>query len=151
MNEAEKKIVHNIEKYGCHITSVFDPDGEDPNFSYSTGISKTYNAPELIVIGLSTNLSQSIINTYANLLKEKREFEKGEFYKGFLEGFEITFREVSEASKKEHMLSACWFHENKFEALQLVYPTTKGVWPWDPEATKSFHSLQPSLAEKSEW
>ena len=38
MNQTEIKIMGNIEKYGCHVTSVFDPKEEDPNFTYTVGI-----------------------------------------------------------------------------------------------------------------
>ncbi|MBB1400090.1 DUF4262 domain-containing protein [Pseudoalteromonas sp. SG44-8] len=151
MNETEKEIVRIIEKYGCYVTSVFDPDGESPNFTYSTGITDTYGAPELIIIGLNTDLAQSIVNNYAGRLKNGEEFTIGEFYEGFLEGFDVTFSGVSLKNKKEYMLSACWYNADEFEALQLVYPTTSGVWPWDADASESFLSIQPSLATNSAW
>lgn len=41
MNQAEIKIMGNIEKYGCHVTSVFDPKEEDPNFTYTVSVTRT--------------------------------------------------------------------------------------------------------------
>ena len=151
MNEAEKKIVKTIEQFGCHVTSVFGPDGEQPNFTYSTGIEKTYGAPELIVVGLSTDLAHSIVNDYAARLKSGEQFEIGQFYSDFLSGFDVTFNEVSQANKEQYMLSACWFNNNQFEALQLIYPTTSGIWPWEAQASENFLSIQPSLASPSVW
>ena len=49
------------------------------------------------------------------------------------------------------MLSACWYNNDKFEALQLVHPTTSGIWPRDADANQSFLTLQPCLATKSAW
>ncbi len=151
MNEAEKKILQVIEQYGCYVTSVFDPEGESPNFTYSTGFSKTYDAPELIIIGLNSKLAHSIVNNYEGRLKNGEKFSIGEFYEGFLEGFDVTFCEVSQENKQEFMLSACWYNNDKFEALQLVYPTTSGIWPWDAAANQSFLTLQPCPATKSAW
>ena len=151
MNEAEKKIVKIIEEYGCHVTTVFDPEGKSPTFCYSTGITKTYGSPEIIVVGLATDLGHSIVNNYAGRLKSGEMFEVGSFYPDFLNGFDVTFGEVSLSSKEEYMLSSCWFNKNKFQALQLIYPTTSGVWPWENEATDSFRSFQPSLAEEGVW
>jgi hypothetical protein len=151
MNEAEKKIIKNIDEYGCHVTTVFDPNGDDPTFCYSTGIMKTYGSPEIIVVGLSVDLGHSIVNNYAGRLKAGAKFGVGNFYPDFLGGFDVTFGEVSQSNKEKYMLSSCWFNGNEFDALQLIYPTTKGVWPWAKEATESFHAVQPSLAGNKAW
>ena len=151
MNEAEKKIVENIEKYGCHITSVFDNTGEEPSFTYSTGIQKSVNAPEVIVIGLPNKLAASVVNNYLKRIKEGETFEVGKFYPDFLEGFDITFGSVSHENKQKFMLSSCWYYKNTFEALQLIFPTTTGVWPWDAEADEGSHIMQPCLGEQISW
>ena len=151
MNEAEKKIVKIIEEFGCHVTTVFDPEGEDSNFSYSTGIKKTYEAPEIIVVGLTADLGQSVVNNYAGRLKKGEKFEINKLYSGFLSGFDITFGDVSQTNKEDYMISSSWFNNNCFEAIQLIYPTVKGIWPWDKEASENFHNIQPCLAEDKAW
>jgi len=50
MNEYERNLLRHIDEYGCSATSVFDPDGGDPPFSYSIGIAKSCGAPELVLI-----------------------------------------------------------------------------------------------------
>ena len=35
-----------------------------------------------------------------------------------------------------------------FEAVQLIWPTTSGVWPWEPAASEWFRSNQPLLASE---
>lgn len=151
MNEAEKKIVGNIEKHGCHVTSVFDNGGGSPSFTYSTGIQKTLNAPEVIIVGLPNQLAASVVNNYMRRIREGETFEKGNFYPDFLSGFDVTFGEVSVESKKEFLLSSCWYYNDKFEALQLIFPTTSGIWPWEAEASDAFHEIQPCLAEPATW
>jgi len=151
MNEAEKKIVENIEKHGCHITSVFDNSGEKPSFTYSTGIQKSVSAPEVIIVGLPNKLAASVANNYLRRIREGETFEVGKFYPDFLAGFDITFGVVSQENKEKFMLSSCWYYKNAFEALQLIFPTTSGVWPWDKNAEKSFHEIQPCLGEQCSW
>lgn len=151
MNEAENKIVENIDKFNCHVTSVFDPRGEALSFTYSTGLFKTLDVPELIIVGLSSELAHSIVNNYRDRVKAGEKFELNEFYSDFLDGFDITFHEVSESNKNEFMLSSVWFYDCGFNAIQLVFPTTDGVWPWESEASDSFKELQPSLSGKGEW
>lgn len=151
MNEAEKKIVENIEKHGCHITSVFDNTGEEPSFTYSTGIQKSVNAPEVIVVGLPSKLAASVVNNYLRRIKEGETFEVGKFYPDFLSSFDVAFGAVSHENKQKFMLSSCWYYKNTFEALQLIFPTTSGVWPWDTEASENFHEIQSCLSEQSFW
>ena len=102
-------------------------------------------------MGLATDLGHILVNRYAGRLKSAEQFEIDERYGDFLEGFEITFGPVSEASKTEYMLSACWFNKNEFNALQLIYPSTLGVWPSDRDASAAFKAIQPCLADKKKW
>ena len=151
MNEAEKKIIENIEKHGCHVTSVFDNSGKSPSFTYTTGVQKSHNAPEVLIIGLPNKLAASVANNYMRRVSEGEVFEIGEFYKDFLANFDITFGNVSLRKKKEYMLSSCWFYKDNFDAMQLIYPTTEGIWPWDENADDDFHKIQPSLGEPAAW
>ncbi|GHB80010.1 hypothetical protein GCM10008107_31840 [Psychrosphaera saromensis] len=152
MNESEKKIIGNIDEYGCHITSVVDRKKEDPDFTYTIGINQEEKAPELIVLGLRHELGSWIANEYNRRVKGGEKFLEGEYYNGFLEGFQVSFREVAEEYKKEFMLSCNWLYKGtNYPALQLVYPNISGVWPWAEDADEEFRDLQPSFQEKPEW
>jgi hypothetical protein len=147
MKEYERNILDHIEQYGCSVTSVFDPDEDKPPFSYSIGIAKKAGAPELIIIGLSSKLGHWIVNEYNRRLIDGERFAQGVLYSGFLDGFEVQFGPVSQQHREEYMLTACWLHGGpEFEALQLIWPNTSGVWPWDPEASEWFRSNQPLLS-----
>ena len=142
----------NIEKYGCHITSVFDPEEKDINFTYTVGIKKSENKPELIIPGLRSELASWIANEYNRRVKEGEKFNTSDLYSDFLEGFDIRFKPVCTKYKEKLMLSCDWLYSgSEFEVLQLIYPTVKGVWPWQPKANKSFKELQPSLQDPPEW
>ena len=41
MEQYERNILQHIEEHGCSVTSVFDPDGKEPPFSYSIGIARS--------------------------------------------------------------------------------------------------------------
>jgi hypothetical protein len=147
MDEYERNIISHIEEHGCSVTSVFDPDGDDPPFSYSIGIAKSAGAPELIVVGLDSKIGHWLVNEYNRRVKTGERFSQGVLYIGFLEGFAVQFGSVSRHYRKEHMRSTCWLHDGPdFEALQLIWPNTSGVWPWDPDADDWFRTNQPLLA-----
>ena len=147
MEDYERNIHTHIEEHGCSVTSVFDPEGSEPPFSYSIGIAKTAMAPELIVVGLKPEMGHWLVNEYNRRVKAGESFVPGVLYLGFLEGFSVQFRPVARKHREEYMRSATWLHGGPdFEALQLIWPSTTGVWPWAPEASEWFRANQPLLA-----
>ena len=49
LSENEKKVIFNIDTYGLHVVKVME-DATGLGFSYSIGLYKTYNHPEIIII-----------------------------------------------------------------------------------------------------
>lgn len=95
MEKYEQDILSNIEEFGCSVTSVVDPDGTEPSFSYSIGIAKSSGAPELIVVGLSSKMGHWLVNEYNRRVRKGERFSEGVLYGGFLEGFEVQFGAVA--------------------------------------------------------
>lgn len=146
MKPAEQRILKDIEQFGCHVTSVFDPKQEEPSFSYSIGLTKTLGAPEVIIVGVRPELGHSLVNIFMDRVRAGELFVAGTPYLGFLNGFPVYFRQVLEAHRKTYMLSATWLYGGTdYQALQIVYPTTDGIWPWDAAASDWFRGNQPLL------
>ena len=145
-NDYERKLLDNIERHGCQVTSVFDPDGDGPAFSYSVGIPLKFGAPEVIVVGLPIELGHRLVNTYRDRVRAGDRFVPRTPYQGFLEGFPVSFVVVAARHREQYLRSARWLHGGvAFDALQLVFPTKAGVWPWDPSAPEGFLKAQPLL------
>ena len=146
MKAAEQRILDDIEQFGCHVTSVFDPEQVEPSFSYSIGLTRSLSIPEVIVVGVRPDLGQSLVNSYMDRARAGESFIPGVPYLGFLSGFPVYFRPVLETHRKGYMLSATWLYGGTdYEALQIIYPTTEGVWPWDQGASDWFRTNQPLL------
>ena len=65
---------------------------------------------------------------------------------GLLDGFQVTFRPVPMDHAVAHFGWAFWYYDGEtFPTLQLVYPSTAGIWPWDANASDSFRADQPVL------
>lgn len=144
-NEPEPLVLKNIEKYGFHINQVM-AEGEFPPFSYSVGIDTSFQKPNLCVIGLKEPIAMFVINEYVILLKEGKQFETGKLYSDFLENHDICFEIVSEKYYEDYFGRAIWHYNSlQFKMLQLVYPTTSGIYPWTPNAPKDFLEWQPVL------
>lgn len=147
--ENDKRVAADVEKYGCHVISVFDPEEKLPTFSYSIGIQATSGAPEAIVIGLSPKLGHAMINEYNTQVRKGVRFERATRYPGFLEGFEIYVEPARAALLAEYTLGCDRFYQGAgYAVVQLIYPTTAGAWPWEKAASDWFRSHQPMLGRK---
>jgi Domain of unknown function (DUF4262) len=144
----EQKALADIEQYGCHVVHVLAED-ELPPFSYSVGIQRSSGAPELIVIGLKRPLGHFIVNEYNRRVRTGERFAAGQIASGFIEGFNCHFRPVHSSHHRAYLGWDVWLYHGELQVLQLVYPTTAGVWPWDSEADDQFRAWQP-LLEKPE-
>jgi hypothetical protein len=154
LTEYESKILANVDAFGCHVTTVFDPDGDAPSFSYSTGFCKTVSQSEVIVFGLPHGLMHSMINS--TLDQCKSGLLLGEFTRiaGLLDGFDVIARSIPDYRiEREYLNSAMWFHQHEFDstldrAVQLVWPSSEtGLFPWEVGCHRSVIEAQPALYE----
>ena len=147
--ENDKRVAADVEKYGCHVISVFDPEEKLPTFSYSVGIQATSGAPEAIVIGVRQNLGHSMINEYNHRVRKGARFQRAVQYPGFLDGFNIYVEPAKAALLSEYTLGCTRFYKGEdYSVVQLIYPTTSGVWPWHKAASEWFKSNQPMLGRR---
>lgn len=146
---SDKRVVDNICKYGCHVLSVFDPEEKHPNFTYSIGIQETTGAPEVLVVGIRSELGHSMVSEYHAQLKKGVQFKRGVLYQGFLEGFAVYVEPVKPQNLSEYT-GGCnrYYKEKHYSVVQLIYPSTTGVWTWQSLATTWFKVNQPMLGRK---
>ncbi len=146
MNRGEQKALADIDKYGCHVIHVAAED-ELPPFSYSVGIERSSGAPEVVVVGLEQPIAHFVVNEYNRRIQEGEVFTAGHTYGDFLEGFLVGFEQVEESFYPEYFGWNLWLYDGpSFRVLQMVYPTTSGIWPWN--ASADFREWQPILTRR---
>lgn len=145
MDAREVRVLHDIETYGCHVVHVLE-DEEHPPFSYSVGIGKMSKQPEVIVVGLARDLAHFVVNEYNARVRAGETFAAGKRYDGFLDGHAVEFEIVDPRHYHAYLGWNQWLYEGDgFDALQIVYPSTDGEWPWDDEVAESFAEQQPLI------
>ncbi|WP_211829383.1 DUF4262 domain-containing protein [Kistimonas asteriae] len=150
MDDIDKKALDDIEKYGCHVLNIMEGDGE-PCFTYSIGIDKEQGKPDIVILGLKNELAHFIVNDYKDRLMAGETFEPGKYYYDFIEGFPVCFVKVAKIHFQEYFGWGLWLHNgNDFEVLQLIWPTTNGVWPWNEKKPEYYSWAQPILNETGE-
>jgi len=143
----DQRTRDDIAKYGCTVIHVM-AEADLPPFAYTIGIQQQTGRPEVVVIGLKRPMAHYVVNEYNRRVREGEHFEPGSFYNGFLEGFQVYAQAVPVAAYDDYFGKNIDFYGGRtFSVVQLVYPTTKGVWPWDEDAPESFQKWQPILAQ----
>lgn len=142
---AEEKCIADVEQYDLHVMKI-GGDDEWPEFTYSVGLYKRFGLPEVIILGLRTDLAHRILNEVAARARSGYRYKAGDRVAGLIEGFDMEFRPVAEVQIEPHFGWALWFYDfEPFPVLQLVFPTTAGVWPWDSNASEYVRKTQPLL------
>ena len=148
MDDSDKRLLDNIEKFGCQVMHISAENGLAP-FSYSVGIQKNSSAPEVVIIGLTQPLAHSVVNEYNRRARNGEKFEIGKTYPDFIEGFEILVSKVDKSYYQEYFGFNLWLYGgDNFDIVEFVYPNTSGIWPWQNEADDWFRSWQPVLVEQ---
>jgi hypothetical protein len=149
LTDNDKRVARDIKRYGCHVVSVFDPKGRLPFFSYSIGIQDSSGAPDVIVIGLRPELGGYLVNEYNRRVRKGRRFKRGTRYSGFLRGFSVYIEPARPERYSRYAYGCARYYDGReYSIVQLVWPSTKGVWPWNKTASKWLVRNQPMLGRK---
>jgi hypothetical protein len=150
VDDKDQKALNDIEEFGCHVINVMEGEGQ-PSFTYSIGINQKQVKADLIVVGLKRELAHSIVNNYKDRMLAGESFEVGKFYPDFIGNFDVCFIEVDKSHYKEYLGWGLWLNKgDDFKMLQLIWPTTDGVWPWDSDKSEYYTWAQPILNNSGE-
>lgn len=137
MGPIPARIEEMIAVHGHAVLGIFaDPQRGLPGFSYSIGL-QDQGFPELILSGLAPEHARAIINDCAAwLIARAKAPQEGEIIEGFLAGgFQMRFRELSEAEIGANLLMACRRSERMGreapKAFQMIYQDPERRWPED--------------------
>ncbi|NQX95615.1 MAG: DUF4262 domain-containing protein [Erythrobacter sp.] len=155
LSEMDQRLISNIDEFGCHILWVFDPDGEDLDFAYSIGFETTLGQPDVLISGLPSSTSKSLINDTLALCREG--FELFDFARTdrLIDGYDCVFRSIREDSLPDYFGTAFWYYRTQTDllmtrAVQMVWPDRSGTFPWEDSFDESFRAEQDELWEREE-
>lgn len=143
MDDLDCRILSTISERGYDVIFVGAETDEVPAFCYSVGLRATTGQPDVVVIGLRAEMAIFVVNEYCLRVKVGERFEPGGRYLGFLNEFPVSFERVDAVHYHSYLRFNSWgYAGTEANALQLVYPNTSGVWPWDAEADEWFRRYQ---------
>ncbi len=158
LSDYEQTVIDNVEKHGCHLVGVFDNEGNEPDFVYSVGFTKTLEKvgkpdfPEAIVFGLSGDVSGPALNQLMALCAGGYiKLEDGERIEQYFGEYDAVVRKVHPSWIDEtYFNSAIWYHRTQMKrelhsAAMVVWPDAEGVFPWEDGCADWVREDQPAL------
>ena len=149
MDSRTKALKADIAAHGWIVMKI-EEDASGPGFAYSIGLYGAFGHPEVIIVGLPTDVAHQLINDLGRAVRDEgRRFAAGAVSDEFLEGYAVTFRAVPEYQYAAYLGHGCRVYEQQpFPVLQMIYPDRDGRWPWQDGVTESFRANQPVLADE---
>ncbi|UII34895.1 DUF4262 domain-containing protein [Fulvivirga ulvae] len=130
---SEEKIVSDIKSYGWHIINVFE-GSESYQFSYTIGLYRTYNVPELVISGLPREISCPILSHIVEDIKNGKRMSSNMKSVDYIEGYSCYFGLVDKSKYAEYFGKALWYYKgNNFPMLQCAWPNRDNLFPWEAE------------------
>lgn len=136
-----------IDEYGWsvqHVEAGESPD--EPAFSYTIGLWKGFEHPDLIVVGLPQEIAHGVLNQVGERIRGGEQVSLDEDL-DWIGPYPIRFRQVmTRASYQEYVGRGLDYYEGQpFPLLQLLWTDKERRFPGDPGTTESFNRAQPIL------
>jgi hypothetical protein len=144
-DDAERKVLADIEEYGWHCLNIHAENGNPP-WTFTIGFYKTWGFPELIIVGLKRETAHAVLGNVAVDLKQGIQPDLAAPTEDLIENYSCCFVEVPKSQYREYVGTARWYYGgNEFPLYQIVWPSKDGHFPWHPDASESFAKWQPLL------
>lgn len=144
--QAIKKILSDIDEFGCHLAMV-EADDYSPAFVYTIGLFKNFKHPEIIIFGLSVDVMGHILNHLKDEIANGSKYDLDRLYSNILSGYDVQFLEVAKDNYQYYLGYAGWYYDHtwNFPVLEIIWPDKNSRWPWELEFNENWKFKQPLL------
>lgn len=134
-----------VDEHGWWV-GLIPSENDLPGFAYTIGLYERFEHPELIVIGLAKDTMHHILNDCGARIRDGERFDAGASASGLIEGYDVRFRSVNDASSYlEYLGFGLRYYDRKFPVLQCIWPDKSGRFPGEFAAAPILKKLQPLL------
>jgi hypothetical protein len=131
-----------IARYGWAVQGVgAGPDG--PTFTYTVGLAAK-GLPEIIVFGLPMKIAHQFLNQLGHRFTTTGVPPLDTDLDDVAEGFSARLIAVPRAASDRYMFATRRRYPD-YTAVQLIWPDTHGLFPWEPGFDPALVSYQPVL------
>lgn len=144
---SDEKLLSNVQSFGWHIVAIAE-DEEGPGFAFTVGLYLRTLQPEVLVMGVPPDPSARVLNSIGEFAMAGGVLAEGQRYPKFADRCDVEFRPIAKKHYRDYLGYAQWFYRPAkvdFPVLQCVWPDLQGIFPWEPNYTERFRSLQHGL------
>jgi len=151
-----REVVHHVRLQGYAVLAVGaggcecgdcdgepSPEDEGPAFAYTIGLPHSAGHPELVVSGLDVEVMRGMLHEAARRVLAGFRFRPGTTAENLIGFWPVVADPMSAEGLAETVLWSEDFHRGEVPALQLVWPSTSGVFHWQPGGSASVAAAQP--------
>jgi hypothetical protein len=147
--EAPEKLHQRLrDRIGKRSWTVLEvlPDQGGPVFYYTVGLT-AMGLPELLVFGLDPATGQKALENVAEKLVRGLPAVDGILVRDVLRNVPVSLREMRQVKADSHMRYANEFFPGAVRGMQVIWPDTAGVFPWQQNFDQSMAVYQRFLTE----
>ena len=120
-----------------------------PPFTYTVGLWRMADHPELIITGLPAETAKWVLDRAVQEIREGRAISPGTTVPGLIGEYPAAAREVDAARLSELAFAADLYRGIVFRAVQVIWPDRTGKFPWDRGSPSDYRQAQPLLFSSS--
>ncbi|MFD1157274.1 DUF4262 domain-containing protein [Roseovarius aestuarii] len=148
-NDYERELVAQVREFGWRSTHVQTKEEASPSFTYSTGFWLTLQAPEIIIFDFPGTLAHDVLGQIFREIQGGRDLRTGLPTKGILANEEVVLLPVRQSAAPEYLVSSIWFYKGaQVPCLQLVWPDSNGLFPWQTGFDNRLSGRQLDLSDE---
>ncbi len=134
-----------IDRHGWTVLEVV-PDASGPVFYYTVGLTAR-GLPELLIFGLDPATGQKVLENLADRLVHGLVPADGTLVDDVLRNVPVALRDMRQLKAETHLRYANEFFPGAVRAMQVIWPDTAGVFPWQQDFDKTMAVYQRLLTE----
>ena len=141
-----RRIIDDVAKYDWHVVAVRPDKSSLLSFSFTVGLFKTFDHPELVLFGLPDDAAHGLFSACVERVKQGAVFADGQVRTDLLTHHSIAVFSIDPSFYEEFLGSAIGYYDTlEFPALQLVWPDKANRFPWDSNFDSACEGLQKLL------
>jgi hypothetical protein len=139
---SEEVTVKNIQQFGWTVINVFGDEELNP-YSYTIGLTKTFNHPEIVISGLDGEKACKILNLIGDNIKKGKIYANSKIqYDDILEKYNCEFKVINSQLYESLFGRAEWFYQKEiFDVFQCIYPDNLNRLPEHEDYTMTIQDL----------
>ncbi|MBK8476871.1 MAG: DUF4262 domain-containing protein [Opitutaceae bacterium] len=141
---SDRKLLADIAEYGWHVVHI-TTNTDDPGYSFTVGLFYSFGHPELVIMGLSQEVSHGILSAAVAEIRHGACYQSGATADRLIESFSCTFSTIPVEQYKGYLGYAIWFYHSlprPFPSLQVIWPDKSGHFPGDADYDRRYEALQ---------